>query len=110
MRAATRTDRGAIDGGFLTLVIEALGRSAALADQHARYGQHGERSRGAMLRPAARRRAPESARARSLDAPVVPTLASNRNVSAKPTREPLILAPLAESAVIMDSVRGRNER
>ena len=89
MSAATRTDRGAIDSGFLTLVIEALGRSAALADEHARYGQRGERSRGAVLGPAARRRAPETARARSLDAPVVATRASNSNVSAKPNREPL---------------------
>ena len=84
MSTANRSARDVTDSGFLTLVIEGLRRSAALADQQARYGQRGERSRGAALKSPARAESTVGHPARSFEAPVVVTGPANRNVSARP--------------------------
>lgn len=112
MSTANRTARGGTSGGFATLVIEALRRSAALADERTRHRQLGERSRGAgALDPAARTPSTAGRRRRSLEAPVVVTGAPNRNVRASPLSEPIgSKAPLPGVPVILDSVGGSNDR
>lgn len=54
MSTAHRTAHVATRSGLLTLVIEALRRSAALADQHPRDRLADERSHRAVLKPPAR--------------------------------------------------------
>lgn len=85
MSTANRSDRGVTDSGFLTLVIDALRRSATIADHHQRHRRRGEPPRGAALAPPARPRNTARSAARLLDAPVVVTGAPNRNDSARPS-------------------------
>jgi hypothetical protein len=106
MSTAKWTAREVTHSGFLTLVIEALRRSSALADEHARYARRGERSRGATLAPPARAARTAGRPARALDGPAV-TGGLNRIVSARPKSQAVHSAALLpELPAILDSVAG----
>jgi hypothetical protein len=112
MSTANGTVRGATYGGFLTLVIEAMRRSARLADERARHRQLGERYRGdSALDPAARAPTTAVPRPRSLGAPVVAGGAVARGVRTSPLAEPIgPKAPIPGLPVILNSVGGSIER
>jgi hypothetical protein len=106
MSTAKWTTHGVTHSGFLTLVIEALRRSSALADEHPRYARRDERSRGATLALPTRAASTAGRPARALDGPAV-TGGLNRIVSARPDpRAVHSRSLLPELPAILDSVAG----